>query len=269
MDNQIILPNNSHNMLNDSANDLKDICSPLFKATGLSCFYFTRLYYNGTGFTLGSNPDWNYYFFEKYFKQEHYPVNGGNGVDYVFLDARFPEIAKSASEFNIHKMFSIVNKTPEYYDAIVFATDQPNNKMTEYYFNYLGDLKQFAYYFYDKGSNIIKESKANMFKWRDKDDCLDLDYEFTKPYKIKDSQQLKEQITPNKYIVEIQDRIISLTKREYQCLASLSKGMTYKEIAAQHGISPKTVEAYLLNAKTKSHASSKVELVNFFEDNFV
>ena len=52
-----------------------------------------------------------------------------------------------------------------------------------------------------------------------------------------------------------------LTKREHEILALLAKGLTYKEIASNLGISVGTVEVHQHKIYTKLHVQSRTEAV--------
>ncbi|MGB3008412.1 MAG: response regulator transcription factor [Chitinophagaceae bacterium] len=53
-----------------------------------------------------------------------------------------------------------------------------------------------------------------------------------------------------------------LTNREKEILEFLSKGITYKEIAAQIFLSPDTVKKHVYNIYEKMHVTNKIEAVN-------
>jgi DNA-binding CsgD family transcriptional regulator len=55
---------------------------------------------------------------------------------------------------------------------------------------------------------------------------------------------------------------ITITDREMECLFYATGGRTAKEIAQQLDLSPRTVEHYLDNLKSKFDCTSKTELRN-------
>lgn len=57
---------------------------------------------------------------------------------------------------------------------------------------------------------------------------------------------------------------IKLSKQQYRCLYFLSHGMTYKEIAREMTLSPRTVEYYMEAIRKKTNLQSKSKLVSFF-----
>lgn len=52
-----------------------------------------------------------------------------------------------------------------------------------------------------------------------------------------------------------------LTKRQLDVLFYIVKGMTAKQIASKLGLSPRTIEFYIVNIKTKFQANSRFELI--------
>lgn len=55
-----------------------------------------------------------------------------------------------------------------------------------------------------------------------------------------------------------------VTKREFECLESLSKGFTMKLTAKQLDISPRTVESHIRNLKEKLGMHTKNQLLEFW-----
>jgi DNA-binding NarL/FixJ family response regulator len=58
------------------------------------------------------------------------------------------------------------------------------------------------------------------------------------------------------------DELNMLTEREREILEQLSKGLIYKEIAANVNLSPETVRKHVYNIYLKLHVSNRVEAVN-------
>jgi DNA-binding NarL/FixJ family response regulator len=70
----------------------------------------------------------------------------------------------------------------------------------------------------------------------------------------------------NKTLVQTTDDqpLRDLSKRELEILESLSKGMTYREIAEEHSISQETVRKHVYHIYEKLHVNNRVEAVNKF-----
>ncbi|MGR3375861.1 response regulator transcription factor [Salipiger abyssi] len=59
---------------------------------------------------------------------------------------------------------------------------------------------------------------------------------------------------------------MQLTRRERQILKLVSRGLSSKEIAAELGVSPKTVEFHRSNLLRKFHVRSAAQLVSVAAD---
>ncbi|MGB0935373.1 MAG: helix-turn-helix domain-containing protein [Alphaproteobacteria bacterium] len=51
-----------------------------------------------------------------------------------------------------------------------------------------------------------------------------------------------------------------ITLREYQCIQGIKAGKTYKEIAREMGVSPRSVESYLQRLKVRSGLQTRAQL---------
>ena len=59
-----------------------------------------------------------------------------------------------------------------------------------------------------------------------------------------------------------------LSKQQQLCLFFLKNGMTYKEIASEMNLSPRTIEHYMAIIKKKTNLYSRSGLVQFFYNNY-
>jgi DNA-binding NarL/FixJ family response regulator len=75
-------------------------------------------------------------------------------------------------------------------------------------------------------------------------------------YKI--LQMVQQQDTP-KPVAGSGDNVFQLSDREMEILRLLSRGLDYKEIAAQISISPNTVKKHTINIYHKLHVNSKAQ----------
>jgi DNA-binding CsgD family transcriptional regulator len=71
-------------------------------------------------------------------------------------------------------------------------------------------------------------------------------------------------LTPNEEINNFVGREINdvyLSKREFECAKLLLQGLKIKEIAAHLNLSPRTVESYFNNMKSKLHCQSRTDFI--------
>jgi DNA-binding CsgD family transcriptional regulator len=66
---------------------------------------------------------------------------------------------------------------------------------------------------------------------------------------------------PSGYYINHNGKLISLTKREAECIQLLKQGLSAKQTAYTLQISVRTVESYLNNLKRKAHCHSKLALL--------
>lgn len=94
------------------------------------------------------------------------------------------------------------------------------------------------------------------------DSCSVLDMDFTLDTSTSRSVLAKEPQDLQSFCVKK-----GLSKRESQCIYYLVRGMTAKQIGKVTGLSNRTVEFYLDNAKSKLNCCSKFELITKIFEN--
>lgn len=72
---------------------------------------------------------------------------------------------------------------------------------------------------------------------------------------------MAEKATSDQAVAPLTIDGVALTQREVDCIQSLLKGFTAKQIGKNLGISRRTVENYLANTKNKLNVSTKAELI--------
>jgi len=75
--------------------------------------------------------------------------------------------------------------------------------------------------------------------------------------------QSQEYLTEQQELLDIRSRIESLSRREQEVLHLAARGLTSREIAAELGISPRTVEVHRASVMHKTGAGSVADLVRF------
>lgn len=73
--------------------------------------------------------------------------------------------------------------------------------------------------------------------------------------------------TLKRFTLHQDNKAITLSCRELECLYHLAKGYTSKETAQALGLSFRTVEHYLLNVRNKTDCSDKTALIKLFRKN--
>lgn len=76
----------------------------------------------------------------------------------------------------------------------------------------------------------------------------------------------------NKGLIELSDKTLfakeiqtfGLSQREFECLGHICLGKSYKEVAREMLISPRTVETYIKNILSKTNTKNKIEVISRF-----
>ena len=93
---------------------------------------------------------------------------------------------------------------------------------------------------------------------------------FDVAYEQTDMNQLqgfRGSLNSGKFALNLGEKSISLSKREWECLSGAAMGKTHKEIANTFSISPRTVESYLNQVKSRAGAPYKSQLIELFHKN--
>lgn len=77
-------------------------------------------------------------------------------------------------------------------------------------------------------------------------------------------ENFKACINSNKFRLNVGERSISLSKREWECLSEMAQGKTYKGVANALSIGHRTVETYLNQIREKTGIPSKHKLIDYF-----
>ena len=78
------------------------------------------------------------------------------------------------------------------------------------------------------------------------------------------NQNFEVSLSGNKFTLNIGEKPISLSKREWECLSGMAQGKTYKGVANTLSLSPRTVETYLNQIREKTGVASKSKLIDCF-----
>lgn len=221
--------------------EVADIINPKLIPHGMTVFNFYRIYFDGRMIRLSSDQKWTEHFFQKNYMNkmtvpQSYLVKPLNY--YIWLTEDCPELLLDAAlNFNTSNGISIAEKHREYIDYYCFATTTNNTRIINHF--YLGNLDllhQYGLYFKDKANKLIKKAEKSTIQLLNFDTC-----------------QLDSR--PNKH------SLIKLSHRESECAQLLLQGLKYKEIAKELKVSPRTIECYIDNLKSKLQCQNKAEII--------
>jgi DNA-binding CsgD family transcriptional regulator len=240
----------------------KEIASPLFKRYGLNFFMCVRFFKDKSTYVVMTNPLWgdvalrnkillNPPLLPKSFKTLSFFSLWQNAVPHW--------IEHEMNQCGVYQPISYFHITERFCDFYTFGMDRKNKLGINAYLNELDALKSFCSSFNKEAKKIIQV--AEDYKFIPPYPSIPLNETFLKKvmYQAKDSADIfsLKRIASLKFNKK-------LSKQELNCLEIISYGKTAKECARILELSPKTVENYIYNMKTKLAVHRKSQLIEFY-----
>jgi DNA-binding CsgD family transcriptional regulator len=254
------IPKN-HISLTSSA-DVLEIVFPLFKATGLNYFFYSRTFNSNLSFYLHTNiPLFLSWFKNKFSKREaflsHYLREGA----YLWEDTQNTEHLKEARALNCGNGISIIKHHETFSETFVLAASLEQPHIMSLYLNQMELLNKFFLYFKDRASHLIDKAikqpillPEDMCKKKEEGNNNLIYEDYKKSLHIK------------KYQINEKYHDIRLSKRELQCLILFLKGQTAIQIANGLKLSKSSVDKFVYRVKQKFQCRTSSELVELFWD---
>lgn len=256
---------------NDSIrNSILDICKPLFDNFDITYFEYDKISNDGRVFYLCTNKEWLQFSLEqKMFDDEEHvrlcSIAKNHNIRYALWNTLKLENTHLLSKYRDHNIWNglTINEIEEdSFNTYSFATTKENTPLNNFFINNLFLFDHFILYFKNKIKSVPGiESKILTFSaspLRDEENSQKEEYNHRLNNFLKQTELCH-------FEVKEDNKIITITKREAQCLWMLSEGKTMKEIAQNLEISQRTVESYLNTVKRKTGATFKTELIAFFD----
>jgi len=230
---------------------------------GLTTFGYKRVYPNGQYLFLSTNQDWLKYHYQNV---KDHGAFFGEAMDTAHLNRSYRVLWPSThhdhfldalNHFGMWHGMNFYKWRGDYLELWTFSTSCDRGGISQIYLNTLPYFEDFIHYFNLKCSEIIsiKDEK----KLACLEQCLS-----TPARKTSSNPPLSEiinQIKIDKFLINAPNGLITLTKRESECLKLLGTGKSAKEVAAILEISPRTVEYYVNQIKEKTGCYSKSKLL--------
>lgn len=249
-----------------SANEVEQICRPLFEAFGINSFVYTKVYKKDSYLTLSNRLDWVEHFHTRRYLHptiDFESLKSGHYVNLQELGIPEEQIITARESFNADYWFNIIKNNKTYYEIIGIATHRGNFDILNFYLNNGEVLEHFYYYFKEKSQDLIKNAEKNKISLRD--DSFDPGRQIYPDHKVTDF--LKNTQIDRYYILDdTADGYV--TKREYQVLGFLSQGRSIKEIADAMGLTPRTIKSYLYNAMNRLGCHSRSQILEILEGKY-
>ncbi len=233
------------------ANDVKAICDPFFKVTGLNAFSYTRNFPDGSRTELWSDAESFYHSFVQsknitydpclYDRRYVYLVEKAAGYSDDLRKHYLQVLSDQKNIFNHDNCFIVVNKSKEIIENFIFYTPVNFECPINFYINHLQKIEEF--------SSKFKQQAAQMIVAVDNGKNIPTFF----------GKRIQGGIS-NKSFDDAPDDVY-LTKRQMQVAHHLIEGKTAKESALLLKISPRTVESYVNEIKIKLNCRKRTELV--------
>jgi DNA-binding CsgD family transcriptional regulator len=247
------------------------LCAPLVKSFEIKNFGYRRFLPNGNSLGLHNNHRWYKHFcthflgnpISLYEKEVHnVSMNSGN----LFFRAGSPD-KNDSYEGHLHQKglwnsFALYLKHPTSIEGFYFTTKANTAEGLNYYANQLDALNLFATHFSNKISSLMTGNQAQRLYHP----TINKEY-YTKKAQGKLPRALHDLLQSleiEEFYLPVGRRNVLISLREFQCLFFMSKGQTFKEVGKTLALSPRTVESYINNLKSKTGAGSKSELIKLY-----
>ncbi|MBT4879962.1 MAG: helix-turn-helix transcriptional regulator [Alphaproteobacteria bacterium] len=243
---------------------LVELCEPLFKNFGITVFSYIRFFEDGTHLQLCTNTDWLKFYLQKKFydNESHYrnmlekiPVDDSNFVLWETLPQS--QLTSSLYESNIWNGLSIYKRYKNYAEAFYFSSTRDSHQIIDFFVNHQALLTQYSFYFKEKASDFIINPPNEVITVPAK--MLDFGNLCIPKHNSENRLSFFRDIEAHTPGVGAQ-----LSCREHECISHISKGKTMKETACDMGLSPRTVEQYIVNVKKKFKCKTKSEVIEYF-----
>ncbi|MCK4609078.1 MAG: helix-turn-helix transcriptional regulator [Gammaproteobacteria bacterium] len=244
-----------------AANDVSQICKPLFDTFNIAAFNYSRLYKDNSLLVLDNCGE-----AFLHFCNSKTPASGTTLTPGIHLWEDYqPQnyLQEAANYFNYYNGITILLELDDCVEYINLAFSKPEGSKVHAFFQHIDLMEQFIFYFKNKARQLITQA----YKER-----------FTLPSTMRGERSHIENIShekfnaltrTNKIRMHFKSKEVTFSRREYECLLQLAKGKKIKEVAQTLSLSPRTIEDHLMNAKTKANCSFRSQLLDLFRNNLI
>ena len=189
------------------------------------------------------------------------------GRKYVLLETTQPQFTSALRDkFNFNNILcrdEQIDKNE--WEHFIIGTPSSDTKIINKYLNNIELLDKFAVYFRDKATKLINNACSDRFVSKRPIEKCDF-RNLGSPQNDHDVEKNSMLLIPEHYCLTNQyDKRIIIPRAEMRCLILLSNGRSIKEIARTFGISSRTVESHIKNAKLRLKCDAKTALLDVLE----
>lgn len=241
--------------------EVSQISAPLFNNFDITTFIYSKIFKDGSYWTLSNRGDWVEYFYENKYSNpdaQSQLTRSGYYIDLSELAVPDLQIKIAREKFNADHWFNIVKTYGSYYEIFGFAAPSQSRHVLNSYINYVDLFEHFILYFKDRAHQLIMRADNNAIYPLVTQSAISLDKQADLREKFISETQI------NRYFLHTKSGSQYLTKREYECLSYIAKGKTFKETGYYLGLTERTVGYYINNIKARLGCHSKSQLVALF-----
>ncbi|MBY0280630.1 MAG: helix-turn-helix transcriptional regulator [Alphaproteobacteria bacterium] len=230
---------------------------------GLTTFGYKRVYQNGRYLFLSTNQDWLKYHYQNvkdhgaFFQEAMDTAHLNHSYRVLWPSARHDHFLDALNHFGMWHGINFYKWRDDYLELWTFSTSCDRGGISQIYLNTLPYFEEFIHYFNLKSSEIININ--------DKEKLAQFEHCLPSPSlqnnALNPLTEIINLIKIDKFLINGPNGLVTLTKRESECLKLLGTGKSAKEVAAVLQISPRTVECYVNQIKEKTGCYSKSKLL--------
>ncbi|WP_454784798.1 helix-turn-helix transcriptional regulator [Legionella sp. WA2024007413] len=223
----------------------------LLDGFGFNYFQYLRCFADGSINCLTNNTG----LFEYFQHIDNAPVvfssfddeHENNHSYWFFWDQELPRtpVQIAREKFNLHNGLTLVRRSKNYYDMIAVALPYEHANPGSFYLNKLKAIEQFIFDFDLQNKDLIQILNKNPIAL---------------PETYRDVNYKELCLKQGRIPVVGKNEKTYITAQELMCLRLLLQGATHKQIAQLLGLSPRTVDTYLLRIKQRTGFSSRLEM---------
>lgn len=229
------------------APDMREITKPLL-SLGITYFGYSRYYNDGGRLWLcTSSENVKSYYYDGRYRMGNTECHPSSYRPQVVLWSTLPNqhVFQVAKQLKIDHGIFIIKPQQDCCEFLAFGTTPNNYQIINTYLTNMDFLNKFGDSFKEKARSLIKTGEENK---------IFLPYHKNKLSSVNDTNLTS--------LFDYTSRTSpKLTLRQQSCVHLLLQGKTIKEIAICLNLSPRTIETYINNLKSKFKCQNKTQLI--------
>lgn len=240
---------------------LQALTSPLRDYFGIDYFFYQKINPLGEWVFLGNRPDWlEYSASEEFYRHDPSLIHPDKATSGIFLpdlheDSRFQDtfVAQAKNKFQLQNALVITKKSRDYSESFVYASRYQQNQAYTIYFNHEHIFNQYF-------PSLFKKQTLSLIQSLE-EESIDLDSLLKGRAHHHKGVLANGARTAHEFLYSLSNNEPDLTERELLCVQYYYLGKSAKQSALLLGLSHRTVEEHLNNAKNKFQLCYKHQLL--------